>query len=44
LSAAAFVLPVMHPMVSAAVHSHSVFRTDPLGRAVRSVESVLLRG
>lgn len=42
LSAAAFMLQVMHPKVSAGVDQHSVFRNDPLGRAVRSFDSVLL--
>ncbi|HEX4108971.1 MAG TPA: oxygenase MpaB family protein [Solirubrobacteraceae bacterium] len=39
---AAFMLQAMHPTISAAVDHHSVFRTDPLGRAVRSADSVML--
>lgn len=42
LTAGAFMLQVMHPTVSAAVDRHSVFRTDPLGRAIRSFDSVML--
>jgi len=42
LTAGAFMLQAMHPTVSAAVDEHSVFRTDPLGRAIRSFDSVML--
>src|ERR1044072_2095380 len=38
---AAFALQVMHPSVGAVVGEHSVFRTDALGRAQRSIASVL---
>lgn len=38
---AAFALQVMHPSVGAVVGEHSVFRTDALGRAERSIASVL---
>ncbi|MFF4656356.1 oxygenase MpaB family protein [Streptomyces sp. NPDC001381] len=39
---AAFVLQVAHPAVGAGVDEHSVFRTDPWGRAHRSLESLQL--
>ena len=42
MSLSAFMLQVMHPTISTAVDRHSVFRTDPLGRAVRSFDSVML--
>jgi uncharacterized protein (DUF2236 family) len=38
---AAFALQVMHPTVGAVVGEHSVFRTDAIGRAQRSIASVL---
>ncbi|MGX2993567.1 oxygenase MpaB family protein [Streptomyces sp. JNUCC 64] len=38
----AFVLQVSHPAVGAGVDDHSTFRTDPWGRGVRSMRSVLL--
>jgi uncharacterized protein (DUF2236 family) len=38
---AAFALQVMHPAVGAVVGEHSVFRTDAIGRARRSIASVL---
>ncbi|MFD5555220.1 oxygenase MpaB family protein [Streptomyces sp. NPDC127068] len=38
----AFILQVSHPAVGAGVDDHSVFRTDPWGRGVRSMRSVLL--
>jgi uncharacterized protein (DUF2236 family) len=38
---AAFALQVMHPSVGAVVGEHSVFRTDAIGRAQRSIASVL---
>ncbi|MFD9004594.1 oxygenase MpaB family protein [Streptomyces sp. NPDC059582] len=39
---AALVLQVAHPAVGAGVDDHSVFRTDPWGRARRSLESLQL--
>ncbi|GAA2458448.1 oxygenase MpaB family protein [Streptomyces glaucus] len=39
---AALVLQVAHPAVGAGVDDHSVFRTDPWGRAERSLESFQL--
>jgi uncharacterized protein (DUF2236 family) len=41
-SSAAFMLQVMHPTIATAVDRHSTFRTDPVGRTVRSVDSVML--
>jgi uncharacterized protein (DUF2236 family) len=41
-SGAAFMLQVMHPTIATAVDRHSVFREDPLGRTVRSADSVML--
>jgi len=38
---AAFALQVMHPSVGAVVGEHSVFRTDAIGRAARSIASVM---
>lgn len=38
----AFLLQTMEPTISAVVDEHSTFRTDPLGRAVRSVGSVMM--
>ncbi|NUP14609.1 MAG: DUF2236 domain-containing protein [Streptomyces sp.] len=38
----ALVLQVAHPAVGAGVDDHSVFRTDPWGRAERSLESLQL--
>jgi uncharacterized protein (DUF2236 family) len=38
---AAFALQVMHPAVGAVVGEHSVFRTDAVGRALRSMASVM---
>ncbi|OLF06380.1 hypothetical protein BLA60_32660 [Actinophytocola xinjiangensis] len=38
---AAFALQVMHPSVGAVVGEHSVFRTDAVGRARRSIASVM---
>jgi len=38
---AAFALQVMHPTVGAVVGEHSVFRTDAIGRARRSIASVM---
>jgi uncharacterized protein (DUF2236 family) len=37
----AFALQVMHPAVGAVVGEHSVFRTDAIGRARRSIASVM---
>ena len=42
MTAGAFMLQAMHPTISAAVDRHSVFRTDPGGRAVRSLDSMML--
>lgn len=39
---AALALQVAHPAVGAGVDEHSVFRTDPWGRAERSLRSLLL--
>jgi uncharacterized protein (DUF2236 family) len=39
---AAFVMQVAHPAVGAGVDQHSVFRTDPWGRAQRSLRSTQL--
>ena len=38
---AAFALQVMHPAVGAVVGEHSVFRTDAIGRAERSIASAM---
>lgn len=38
---AAFALQVMHPTVGAVVGEHSVFRTDAIGRARRSIAAVM---
>ncbi|WP_431994528.1 oxygenase MpaB family protein [Streptomyces griseoflavus] len=38
----ALVLQVAHPAVGAGVDEHSVFRTDPWGRAARSLDSLQL--
>jgi uncharacterized protein (DUF2236 family) len=38
---AAFLLQTMEPSIAAVVDEHSTFRTDPFGRAVRSVASVM---
>lgn len=38
---AAFALQVMHPVVGTVVGEHSVFRTDTIGRAQRSIASVM---
>lgn len=39
---AALALQVAHPAVAAGVDEHSVFRTDPWGRAERSLHSLQL--
>ncbi|GAC70257.1 oxygenase MpaB family protein [Gordonia soli] len=41
VNGAAFVMQVMLPVIGDVVGEYSIFRTDPLGRAVRSVDSVL---
>jgi uncharacterized protein (DUF2236 family) len=41
-AAPAFMLQVMHPTIAAGVDGHSVFRSDPYGRMVRSADSVML--
>jgi uncharacterized protein (DUF2236 family) len=38
----AFMLQAMHPVISAGVDDFSTFRTDPFGRLVRSLDSVML--
>ncbi len=38
----AFLLQTMEPTIAAVVDEHSTFRTDPMGRAVRSVASVMM--
>jgi uncharacterized protein (DUF2236 family) len=40
-SGSAFLLQTMHPTIAAVVDEHSVFRTDALGRAGRSIASVM---
>lgn len=40
-NASAFALQTMHPAIGAVVGEHSVFRTDAVGRAKRSIASVL---
>lgn len=42
MSGAAFLLQGMHPTISQVVELHSVYRTDPGGRTVRSTDSILL--
>lgn len=39
---AAFLLQVMHPTIGDVVGKYSVYRTDPFGRAIRSIDSVNL--
>ncbi|AZG44447.1 oxygenase MpaB family protein [Gordonia insulae] len=41
VNGAAFVMQVMHPVIGDVVGKYSVYRTDPLGRAIRSIDSVL---
>ncbi|MFJ6098611.1 oxygenase MpaB family protein [Williamsia muralis] len=41
VNGAAFVMQVMLPVIGDVVDKYSVFRTDPAGRAIRSVDSVL---
>jgi uncharacterized protein (DUF2236 family) len=38
----AFLMQTMEPTISAVVDEHSTFRTDPMGRAVRSLGSVMM--
>ncbi|MCM6773438.1 DUF2236 domain-containing protein [Nocardia sp. CDC159] len=38
----AFLLQTMEPSIAAVVDEHSSFRTDPMGRAARSVASVMM--
>ncbi|MBF6330282.1 oxygenase MpaB family protein [Nocardia transvalensis] len=38
----AFLLQTMEPTIAAVVDEHSTFRTDPLGRAARSIASVMM--
>ncbi|MFC9894207.1 oxygenase MpaB family protein [Nocardia sp. NPDC127579] len=38
----AFLLQTMEPTISAVVDAHSTFRTDPMGRAMRSISSVMM--
>jgi len=41
-SSSAFLLQTMEPSIAAVVDKHSTFRTDPIGRAVRSIASVMM--
>jgi len=38
----AFLLQTMEPSIAAVVDEHSTFRTDPMGRAMRSIASVMM--
>lgn len=38
----AFLLQTMEPSIAAVVDEHSTFRTDPMGRAARSISSVMM--
>ncbi|GAA5069317.1 oxygenase MpaB family protein [Nocardia callitridis] len=38
----AFLMQTMEPTISAVVDEHSTFRTDPIGRATRSLSSVMM--
>ena len=38
----AFLLQTMEPSIGAVVDKHSTFRTDPIGRAMRSIASVMM--
>ncbi|WP_158892008.1 oxygenase MpaB family protein [Amycolatopsis anabasis] len=40
--AAALIMQTMHPAIGAAVDRYSVFRTDPYGRGIRSLDSIAL--
>ncbi len=41
VNGAAFVMQVMHPVIGDVVGKYSVYRTDPMGRAIRSIDSVM---
>jgi len=41
-SGSAFLLQTMEPSIAAVVDKHSTFRTDPIGRALRSLASVMM--
>lgn len=41
-SGSAFLLQVMEPSIAAVVDKHSTFRTDPIGRGLRSLASVMM--
>ncbi len=41
-SGSAFLLQTMEPSIAAVVDKHSTFRTDPIGRALRSIASVMM--
>src|SRR5689334_11379524 len=41
-SGSAFLLQTMEPSIAAVVDKHSTFRTDPIGRAMRSIASVMM--
>ncbi len=41
-SGSAFLLQTMEPSIAAVVDEHSTFRTDPIGRAMRSIASVMM--
>jgi len=41
-SGSAFLLQTMEPSIAAVVDKHSTFRTDPVGRALRSLASVMM--
>lgn len=41
-SGSAFLLQTMEPSIAAVVDEHSTFRTDPIGRGLRSLSSVMM--
>ncbi len=41
-SGSAFLLQTMEPSIAAVVDKHSLFRTDPIGRGLRSLASVMM--
>jgi uncharacterized protein (DUF2236 family) len=41
-SGSAFLLQTMEPSIAAVVDKHSTFRADPIGRALRSIASVMM--
>src|SRR3954469_14680885 len=41
-SGSAFLLQTMEPSIAAVVDKHSAFRTDPIGRGLRSLASVMM--